>query len=226
MNGDMDGLWESPSPEPAPVDVLVAPTRKNHGQRGWWLLAVLLWWGSHPLQAAPGTEQSAVNPVQGASEQPIELVEPAESLLPSENGEKSGVKQAGGETDHNGEARDHDEAARSRLLADDVKRKQLRAKAWAGLVALAGILIAGGMLILLTLVGARRLKRLNRRPLPQQHRIPEYWFINKSPPVLPPGAQQSSANQEHSNGSSPGNQENASPPILEDDRPTPPDHGP
>ncbi|WP_186377830.1 hypothetical protein [Planctopirus ephydatiae] len=186
---------------------------------------MLLLLGSHPLQAAPRTEQSAVSPVQGAAEQPIELVEPAESLLPSENSGKSDANQAGGETGDAEEARDNGEAARSRLLADDVKRKQLRAKAWAGLVALAGILIAGGMLILLTLVGARRLKRLNRRPLPPQHRIPEYWFINKSPPVLPPGAQKSSANQELSNGSSPGNQENASPPVMEDDRPTPPDHG-
>lgn len=225
MNRAVDGLWKRPFPEPAPVDVLVVPMPKNHGQRGWWLLAVLLWWASYPLQAAPGAEQTVVDPVQGATEQPIELVEPAESLLPSENSGKSDSNQAGGETGDAEEARDNGEAARSRLLADDVKRKQLRAKAWAGLVALAGILIAGGMLILLTLVGARRLKRLNRRPLPQQHRIPEYWFVNKSPPVLPPGAQKSSANQELSNGSSPGNQENVSPPILEDDRPTPPDHG-
>lgn len=225
MNRAVDGLWKSPFQEPVPVDLVVAPTRKNHWQRGWWLLAVLLLLGSYPLQAAPRTEQSAVSPVQGAAEQPIELVEPAESLLPSENSGKSDSNQAGGETGDAEEARDNGEAARSRSLADDVKRKQLRAKAWAGLVALAGILIAGGMLILLTLVGARRLKRLNRRPLPQQHRIPEYWFVNKSPPVLPPGAQKSSANQELSNGSSPGNQENASPPVMEDDRPTPPDHG-
>ncbi len=225
MNRGVDGLWKRPIPGPASVDMNAAPALKTDGQRSWLLLAVLLLLGFHPLQAAPGAEQSAVNPVQRAPEQPIELVEPAESLLPSENGEKSAVNQAGGETGDTEEARDNGEAARSRLLADDVKRKQLRAKAWAGLVALAGILIAGGMLILLTLVGARRLKRLNRRPLPPQHRIPEYWFINKSPPVLPPGAQKSSANQELSSGSSPGNQENVSPPILEDDRPTPPDHG-
>lgn len=60
------------------------------------------------------------------------------------------------------------------------EQKARRARAWAGLLAVSGILICGIMLVLLVLLGARRLRRMNRKPLPPQNRLPDFWYMQNA----------------------------------------------
>lgn len=71
---------------------------------------------------------------------------------------------------------------------DDPLERDKRRRALAGLAAVAGIAIVGVALVTLTILWARRLRRINRHPLPPTCVKNEYWFLQPpKPPVSEKG---------------------------------------
>lgn len=63
--------------------------------------------------------------------------------------------------------------------------KRLRRSALAGLFALAGIALAGAALVVLVMVWARRLRRLNRDAVGATRLEDEFWFLRPPKPKVP-----------------------------------------
>jgi 4-amino-4-deoxy-L-arabinose transferase-like glycosyltransferase len=191
------------------------------------MLCLLIWASPHLMAAAPSFSQNA-DPQASDQIQPTPTESSPSDSLPSPAASSAAVEQDPISPTNDPEADQPaaDAPTIQQAMKTEANRKQLRAKAWAGLAALAGIVISGVMLILLVLIWARRLKRLNRRPLPPQHRLPEYWFVNKTPPVTPPQpANPSPALDSTPPSAKPNSDTPTSPRPLqsssEDDRPTP-----
>lgn len=70
-------------------------------------------------------------------------------------------------------------------LAENAPNPEKQRRAMAGLAALAGIAIIGIGLLAVTLLWGARLRRLNRKPLPNAPLKDELWFLRppKGPPV-------------------------------------------
>ncbi len=66
----------------------------------------------------------------------------------------------------------------------DPAEQAKRRRAYAGLMALVGIALAGVLLALGTVVWGRRLRRLNRKPLPSAELKQDLWFLRPEKPAV------------------------------------------
>lgn len=66
----------------------------------------------------------------------------------------------------------------------DPAEQEKRRRAYAGLMALVGIALAGVLLALGTVVWGRRLRRLNRKPLPSAELKQDLWFLRPEKPAV------------------------------------------